>query len=1005
MRLSLSPFHAFAIPRALLLALLLTCGARVAVPAPTTDLGQLGRRAWQTENGLPQNTVHSVIQDFEGYVWVATEEGVARFDGAGFVVFDKQNTPGLRSNDVRSLLATEKGNVLWASTAGGLARRLGGVWETLTTEQGLVGNDVVAAYEARDGSVWVATSSGLSRLRAGVWTNFTTRDGLADDNVQAVAEDFSDETGAVWVGTAEGLSRFGEGKFTNFTTADGLPGGVSTIERDVNGGLWLGTNAGLSLYKDGRFTNYTTRDGLPDDRVISLHAVRDGGLWVGTAAGAALMRDGRFERFAEGDPLADGIVLSICEDREGSLWLGTESGGLHQLRGRKFTTYSTREGLASDLVKAIYEDGAGQVWVGTYGAGLNLLRGGEVRTFTTKDGLASNIVLALFSDSSGDLWVGTPDGLSRYRSGRFETFTSADGLPNDFVRSIYADRAGALWIGTRGGLARLKDGEFTTYTTRDGLASDFVGTVYEDAAGDLWVGTLGGLSKFEGGFDGGTGRPDKGRFISYTSADGLPETAVIAIHGDAEGRVWVGTNGGGLGLLHGGKFYSFTSRDGLPNDTVYRILEDARGQLWMSCKKGIFRLAKSELAEFASNRSGSLSPVLYGTADGMPTRECSGGGHPSGWRGRDGRLWFTTIKGVAMLDPERVARNTEPPPVVVEEVRVDGELVASGRGAELAPGSSRFDFHYAGLSFVAPEKVRYRYKLEGFDEDWVDGGDRRVAYYTNLGPGEYRFLVSASNNDGVWSQTPASFDFKLRPHFYRTYWFYALAALALALAAWQLYALRVRQMRARFDAVLAERNRIAREIHDNLAQEILGVSVQLEIVARLMNVSNDAARTHLDRARQLVRGSIAEARRYVWDLRSQTLDDRDLPTALAEMTRRLTADADVQTQFQVGGTFRPLPQQVENNLLRIAQEAVNNAVRHARARTIYVNLFFDAEGVRLSVRDDGRGFDAGGENGARAGHFGIVGMRERAEEMGGALSVESRPAEGSEVTVGVPLES
>ncbi|HEX8352561.1 MAG TPA: histidine kinase, partial [Pyrinomonadaceae bacterium] len=277
-------------------------------------------------------------------------------------------------------------------------------------------------------------------------------------------------------------------------------------------------------------------------------------------------------------------------------------------------------------------------------------------------------------------------------------------------------------------------------------------------------------------------------------------------------------------------------------------------------------------------------------------------------------------------------------------------------------------------------------------------------YYTNLGAGEYRFLVAASNNDGVWSRTPAAFDFSLRPHFYRTYWFYTLCALGLALLAWQLYALRVRQMRARFDAVLAERNRIAREIHDNLAQEILGVSVQLEIVARLMSVSAEAARTHLDRARQLVRGSIAEARRYVWDLRSQSLDDRDLPAALAEMTRRLAADSGVQTQFQVGGAFRPLPQQVENNLLRIAQEAVNNAVRHARARTIYVNLSFDASRVRLSVRDDGRGFDPDGQGGGSNGHFGIVGMRERAEEMGGALSVESEPGRGSEVSVGVPVE-
>ena len=993
MRQSRSPFQSCATPAGLLVALLLLCGVRADALPRASDLGQLGRRAWQTENGLPQNTVHSVIQDFEGYVWVATEEGLARFDGLNFVVFDRQNTPQLRSNDVRSLLATGKGNVLWVSTAAGLSRLRAGEWTTYTTAQGLAGDDVVSAYEARDGAVWVATSSGLSRLQSGAWTSFTMHEGLADDNVQTVSEDLTDETGAMWVGTAEGLSRFSGGQFTNFTAADGLPGGVSAIEPGADGRLWLGTDAGLSLYKDGRFVNYTTRDGLPNDRVISLRAGREGGLWVGTAAGAALFRDGRFQRFADSDPLSDGIILSIFEDREGSLWLGTESGGLHQLRGRKFTTYSTREGLASDLVKAIYEDGAGDVWVGTYGAGLNLLRGGEVKTYTTKDGLASNIVLALFSDQGGDLWVGTPDGLSRFRAGRFTTYTSADGLPNDFIRSIYADRGGALWIGTRGGLARLKDGEFTTYTTRDGLTSDFVGTVYEDAAGDLWVGTLGGLSKLAGG-----------RFTSYTAKDGLPESAVISIHGDAEGRLWVGTNGGGLGLLDGGKFYSFTSRDGLPNDTVYRILEDARGRLWMSCKKGIFSITKTELLEFAARKSGTLSPTLYGTADGMPTRECSGGGHPSGWRGRDGRLWFTTIKGVAMIDPERVAHNTQPPPVRIEQVRVDGELVPAAGRPELGPGSSRFDFHYAGLSFVAPEKVRYRYKLEGFDKDWVDGGDRRVAYYTNLGPGEYRFLVAAGNNDGVWSQTPASFDFRLKPHFYRTYWFYALCALGLALLVWQLYALRLRQVRARFDAVLAERNRIAREIHDNLAQEILGVSVQLEIVARLMNVSAETARTHLDRARLLVRGSIAEARRYVWDLRSQSLDDRDLPAALAETVRRLAAESDVQTQFEVSGTFRPLSRQVENNLLRIAQEAVNNAVRHARARFIYVSLFFDASGVRLSVRDDGRGFDPGEQAGGRNGHFGIVGMRERAEEMGGALVIESEPERGSEVSVAVPVE-
>jgi signal transduction histidine kinase len=309
------------------------------------------------------------------------------------------------------------------------------------------------------------------------------------------------------------------------------------------------------------------------------------------------------------------------------------------------------------------------------------------------------------------------------------------------------------------------------------------------------------------------------------------------------------------------------------------------------------------------------------------------------------------------------------------------------------------------LSFVAPEKVRYRYKLEGFDKDWVDGGDRRVAYYTNLGPGEYRFLVLACNNDGVWSSQPATFRFQLKPHFYRSYWFYALVVVGLGLLAWQLYALRLRQVRARYGAVLQERNRIAREIHDNLAQEILGISVQLEIVARTLGSAPDAARKHLDRARALVRSSVAEARRYVWDLRSQSLDERDLPAALAEMTRRLTAESGVQTQFSVSGTFRPLAPQVENNLLRIGQEAVGNAVRHAQAKTVTVSLDFGAREVRLEVKDDGRGFDAASYDGGKGGHFGLVGMRERAEQMGGNAEVRSEPGAGTEVTVRVPIEA
>src|SRR5258706_3888241 len=388
----------------------------------------------------------------------------------------------------------------------------------------------------------------------------------------------------------------------------------------------------------------------------------------------------------------------------------------------------------------------------------------------------------------------------------------------------------------------------------------------------------------------------------------------------------------------------------------------------------------------------------------MITREGSGGGPPGGWRGADGRLWLATTKGVAMIDPEKIKPNDQPPPVSIEQVRVDDESITPAGPIEVAPGKSRLDFYYTALSFIAPEKVRFKYKLEGFDSDWVDGGTRRTAYYTNLRPGRYTFRVIASNNDGLWSPTGATFDLYLRPHFYQTYWFYTLIILSLAFLGWQFYRFRLKQVETQFAAVLAERNRIAREIHDNLAQEMLGISVQLEVVARTMPASAELAKTHLDRVRMLVRHGIAEARRYVWDLRSQALDKNDLPVALSETARRLTAETSVQARVEVNGTFRPLSPLIEGNLLRIGQEAINNAVKHAHGRNILVNLKFDARRLQLSVRDDGSGFDHTPVNGDTK-HFGLVGMQERAVRMGGTLKVDSRAGEGTEGLVDVPISS
>ena len=953
------------------------------------ELSQFRHEVWLTENGLPQNTVHSIAQTNDGYIWIGTEEGLARFDGVKFTVFNKQNTVQLKSNYIRTLLADRRG-ALWIGTAEGLVRLFEGKFTAFTTNEGLPSNTIQAVYEDRAGNLWVATATGLGLLKGGTVTTFTTKERLIGGSIQAL---FEDAEGALWICTPYGLGRLKDGKFTNYTVRDGLgSNSVRSIQQDRDGRLWFGTLSGLSSFSGGRFTTYTIRDGLPSDRIIALYADREGSLLVGTASGLSRFRDNHFHGFNAGDGLATNTILSLFEDREGNLWIGTESGGVNLLKDTKFTTYTVRNGLSSDLVKSVYDDATGNIWIGTDGGGLNLLKDGRFTNYTTRDGLASNTVLALFGDWEGNLWVGTPEGLSRFRNGRFTTYTSADGLANDLVRSINGDHAGNLWVGTRGGLTRLKNGVLKTYTEVDGLPNDFVSAILVDTRGNLWVGTLGGLSRFS-----------NEEFSTLTTKDGLSSDVITSLYEDGDGTLWIGTNGGGLNRLKDGRLTAYTTRQGLLDDVVYRVLEDHNSNLWLSCRQGIFHISRKDLAEFDSGKISSITPIAYGTADGMMTRECSGGGDPAAWRGSDGKLWFATIRGVAIIDPQRIKINEQPPPVVIEEIRIDDQSITASDKIELPPGKTRFDFYYSAPSFIAPEKVRFKYRLEGFDKDWVDVGTRRIAYYTNLRPGTYKFQVMACNNDGVWNQTGASFSLYLKPYLYQTYWFYAVCVLGLALLAWLLYRIRVRRIETQFGAVLTERTRIAREIHDNLAQEMLGISVQLEVVARTLPPEAEVARTHLDRVRLLVRHGIAEARRYVWDLRSQALENKDLSAALSETARRLTAETMVEIQVQVSGTFRPLPRLIEDNLLRIGQEAINNAVRHAEARHISVNLIFDSRRVRLSVRDDGRGFDTQATGNGVSGHFGLIGMRERAAQIGGTLSIHSGNGSGAEIVVDVPI--
>jgi ligand-binding sensor domain-containing protein/signal transduction histidine kinase len=965
-------------------ALLLLATTRIFALDPNRNLNQFGHQVWLTENGLPQNTVQAIVQTTDGYLWVGTQDGLARFDGLNFTVFDKENTPAFKSNDIR-FLHEDRQDRLWISTSYGLICRHNGQFKAFTVSEGLPDNSVGTVVEDTNGNIWIGTAGGLARFENGNFKTFTVEQGLARNVIQTLC---ARANGSVLVGTSAGLQFLKDDHFTppNMPTGP-LPGNLTSIAETSNGYLWLGTLDGLfEVDNEGRQLTVN----LPNSRVSALHVGREGALWIATAGGVARLQNDRLETFTSANGLSSNLVLSTFEDREGSIWIGTEAGGLNLLKSKKFTTYTTKDGLPNDLVKVIYQDPQGGIWIGSNGGGLTLLKDGKFSTWTTRDGLSSDVVLSLAGDTDGTLWIGTPDGLNRFKDGKFQTFTFADGLSNDLVRSVLVDRNGVLWVGTRDGLNSFRNNEFTIYTTHDGLANNFIGAIYEDSKGNLWVGTLGGLSKIK-----------DAKFQTFTTKDGLSSNTVISLYEDASGDLWIGTNGGGLNRLRGDKFVSFTNRNALAADVIYRILEDKQQNLWCSSNKGIFRVSKSELDSVAKGSTTNLDPVFYGPADGTLTRECSGGGHPAGWQTSDGRMWFATIKGLAVIDPEHIPLNTAPPPIAVEQLFVDNQSIPLTQKVTLPPGLARLDFYYTALSFIAPENVRFKYKLEGFDKNWVDGGARRVASYTNLRPGNYKFRVIASNNDGVWNESGAALDLYLQPRFYQTYWFYLICAVLLAVTAWQLYRLRVKRMALQFRAVNEERNRIAREIHDNLAQDILGISVQLELVARLMPSAAETAKAHVDRARILVRNSMTEARRYVWDLRSQELQKKDLPTALRDTAKRLTAESNIETVVEVAGPLRPLPVSVETNLLRIGQEAINNAVKHARPDRIEVALNFDTRNVRLSVRDDGRGFDPSQQ--IAEGHFGLIGMRERAAQIGGVMSVDSAVEGGTQIAVDVPL--
>ena len=992
---------------------------------PHQSLRHYGYHSWQTDSGLPQNTVHAVLQTSDGYIWLATEGGLVRFDSVRFTVFTHKDTPQLGSDLIYSLLEDRSG-ALWIGTSSGVARYRNRRFEQVALPGESKATTVWSLHQDRNDGLWALTSTGLTRFDGARFQNIQ---GIPPLNESSRIVDGSN--GSLWLGTSEGLFEAPPGEPVRFKLVGqpaivqamaldkkgrlwaGLPDGLETcaldkcdpvttpagssaasdvaaLAVDRSGTVWIGTRAGLAYYDGARTTMYAGNGGLHTPAIQLLACDREGALWAGTDDGIARVVNGTMEAFAPKQGFSSNKVLAILEDREGNLWMGTESGGIDIFRDRAITTYTAQDGISNDYIRSVYQDQKGTVWLGTNGGGLNYRdanRHAEAgfSVLTTANGLSSNVVLAITSGPDGDLWLGTPDGLDRLRTGRVTVFTSADGLADDFVRSLFLDRQGSLWIGTRRGLSQMKNGKFTTYTAIDGLGGDLVGSMLESRDGSLWICTLGGLTQFS-----------NGKFRNFTEKDGLSTHTVTAIYEDTDGTLWIGTIGRGLNRWRNGVFKALVA-NGLP-DTIYSILEDGSGNLWMSSSEGIFRANRNDLNRYLDAGGPAPAVASYGVADGMSVNEASSGGHPAAWRLKDGELWFATLKGAATVDPAHLATNTVPPLISIEQIQVDDAPQNLSNAVTIKPGGRRFAIAYTALSFTAPQKVRFKYRLEGFDHDWVDARAQRTAYYTNLPPGHYSFQVLACNNDGVWSATPASLSFRLQPYFYQTKWFYLFLLAATALLWYAGYRWRMRAVESRFNAVMAERNRIAREIHDTLAQGFVAVSVQLQIVSRLIGSSTESAKQHLAQAQDLVRHGLEDARKAIWELRSQSAENQDLAAQLAKMADRVTAGTEIRTEVRVNGAYRPLGKAVEGELIRIAQEAVTNAVRHAEPQHVAIQLRFAEKRVELSVEDNGRGF-SGDLPTMQDGHFGIAGMKERAQQIGGTLTVNSRSGEGTRVYV------
>jgi ligand-binding sensor domain-containing protein/signal transduction histidine kinase len=767
----------------ILLVLIVIAEQQVQALDPSKKITQFTRDVWLSDHGLPINAVTSLCQDRAGYIWVGTLEGVARFDGIQFKVFDKSNTPELKNNTVITLCARSNGEV-WAGTlGGGVTVFEGKSMRHYSEKDSLPSGFILSIFEDRSGVVWIGSRGGLSKFENGTFRNYTQKDGLPTSQVRTILQG---KDQSLWIGTSSGLSRMTlDGRFENILKQNGLlDGNVVSLCEASDGILWIGTqDGGVHWMQEGQITPVKMKQ--PYVRATKIIEDKDRNIWF-SSDGAGLIRysNKTWQSLTSSNSGIEERMLSVMEDRENNLWVGTNGGGLHRLKEDDLVVFGAPEGLVNDQVTPILEDSKKNLWIGTED-GVSVLSGNELKNYNLKDGLAGNRIRSLCEDRKGRIWIGARNGISIWENGRIKKFTTPLP-PNAVILAIHESRDSTIWIGTGGhGVLEIKESATKILTTKDGLKTNIIFSITEDESGKMWFGSNAGVSSY-----------DRKQFRNYTSKEGLGSDIVVSLYAKDQ-ALWIGTYSGGLTRIKDSVISVINTSNGLFSDAVYGMVEDDKGFLWMTCNKGIFKVRTSELDELADRKRNHITCEVYGKSEGMRTVECSGTVQPSGWKGKDGRLWFPTAKGAVMFDPGAHTQDHGETPLVIEKIKIDQDERHVLDKIELSYNKNSFEVHYAALSFRSPERIKFKYKLEGFDKEWHDAGVRRIAYYTKVPPGDYEFRIIASGGNDVWGKESAVLNISIAAPWWQTWWAYSFYGIGIVLAVTAVIQIRIENERKR----------------------------------------------------------------------------------------------------------------------------------------------------------------------------------------------------------------